>query len=147
MPTVYPWPRDRRPRYQDRFCGDEVQHLRHRCRRLHGRLRWHLRRVQSELRAVLPQLRPDLQLPQQTHWRRHHGSYSESVIVDERLVLKVAANLDLAGTAPLLCAGITTYSPLRHWGVTKGTSAAPVTSLPTLKSFPSKSERGLRSAS
>ena len=60
---------------------------------------------------------------------------------------RVAANLDLAGTAPLLCAGITTYSPLRHWGVTKGTSAAPVTSLPTLKSFPSKSERGLRSAS
>jgi uncharacterized zinc-type alcohol dehydrogenase-like protein len=35
-------------------------------------------------------------------------------------VLKVPANLDLAGTAPLLCAGITTFSPLHHWGVTKG---------------------------
>jgi alcohol dehydrogenase (NADP+) len=49
-----------------------------------------------------------------------YGGYSESVIVDARFVLRVPANLDLAGAAPLLCAGITTYSPLRHWGVTKG---------------------------
>ena len=49
-----------------------------------------------------------------------YGGYSESVVVDERFVLRVPANLDLAGTAPLLCAGITTYSPLRHWGVTRG---------------------------
>jgi uncharacterized zinc-type alcohol dehydrogenase-like protein len=49
-----------------------------------------------------------------------YGGYSESVVVDERFVLRVPANLDLAGAAPLLCAGITTYSPLRHWGVTKG---------------------------
>jgi uncharacterized zinc-type alcohol dehydrogenase-like protein len=49
-----------------------------------------------------------------------YGGYSEGIVVDERFVLKVPANLDLAGTAPLLCAGITTYSPLRHWGVTKG---------------------------
>jgi uncharacterized zinc-type alcohol dehydrogenase-like protein len=49
-----------------------------------------------------------------------YGGYSESIVVDERFVLRVPANLDLAGTAPLLCAGITTYSPLRHWGVTKG---------------------------
>jgi len=40
--------------------------------------------------------------------------------VDERFVLKVPSNLDLAGAAPLLCAGITTYSPMRHWGVAKG---------------------------
>src|SRR5205807_4517589 len=40
--------------------------------------------------------------------------------VDEGFVLRVPANLDLAGAAPLLCAGITTYSPLRHWGVTQG---------------------------
>ena len=38
----------------------------------------------------------------------------------ERFVLRVPTNLDLAGVAPLLCAGITTYSPMRHWGVTKG---------------------------
>jgi alcohol dehydrogenase (NADP+) len=49
-----------------------------------------------------------------------YGGYSESIVVDERFVLSVPANLDLAGAAPLLCAGITTYSPMRHWGVTKG---------------------------
>jgi uncharacterized zinc-type alcohol dehydrogenase-like protein len=49
-----------------------------------------------------------------------YGGYSNSIVVDERFVLRVPANLDLAGTAPLLCAGITTYSPMRHWGVTKG---------------------------
>src|SRR6195952_5527458 len=49
-----------------------------------------------------------------------YGGYSESIVVAEHFVLRVPANLDLAGTAPLLCAGITTYSPLRHWGVTKG---------------------------
>jgi len=48
------------------------------------------------------------------------GGYSESIVVDQSFVLKVPGNLDLAGVAPLLCAGITTYSPLRHWGVTKG---------------------------
>jgi len=49
-----------------------------------------------------------------------YGGYSDSIVVDERFVLRVPTNLDLAGVAPLLCAGITTYSPLRHWGVTKG---------------------------
>jgi uncharacterized zinc-type alcohol dehydrogenase-like protein len=49
-----------------------------------------------------------------------YGGYSDSIVVDQRFVLHVPANLDLAGTAPLLCAGITTYSPMRHWGVTKG---------------------------
>src|SRR4051794_3102825 len=48
-----------------------------------------------------------------------YGGYSDSIVVTEHFVLKVPTNLDLAGTAPLLCAGITTYSPLRHWGVTK----------------------------
>jgi len=48
-----------------------------------------------------------------------YGGYSDSIVVDERFVLRVPSNLALAGTAPLLCAGITTYSPMRHWGVTK----------------------------
>jgi uncharacterized zinc-type alcohol dehydrogenase-like protein len=48
-----------------------------------------------------------------------YGGYSDSVVVDERFVLRVPANLDPAGAAPLLCAGITTYSPMRRWGVTK----------------------------
>lgn len=48
-----------------------------------------------------------------------YGGYSDSIIVDERFVLRVPAHLPLAGAAPLLCAGITTYSPLRHWKVGK----------------------------
>ncbi len=49
-----------------------------------------------------------------------YGGYSDSVVVDQRFVLRVPSNLNLAGAAPLLCAGITTYSPMHHWGVTKG---------------------------
>jgi alcohol dehydrogenase (NADP+) len=49
-----------------------------------------------------------------------YGGYSDSIVVSERFVLHVPKNLDPAGAAPLLCAGITTYSPMHHWGVTKG---------------------------
>jgi uncharacterized zinc-type alcohol dehydrogenase-like protein len=49
-----------------------------------------------------------------------YGGYSDSIVVDERFILRIPSNLDLAGAAPLLCAGITTYSPMRHWGVSKG---------------------------
>ena len=49
-----------------------------------------------------------------------YGGYSDSIVVDERFVLRVPSNLNLAGAASLLCAGITTYSPMRRWGVTKG---------------------------
>jgi len=49
-----------------------------------------------------------------------YGGYSESLVVDEAFALRVSDRLDPAGTAPLLCAGITTYSPLRHWNVHKG---------------------------
>ncbi len=49
-----------------------------------------------------------------------YGGYSDSIVVKEHFVLRVPSNLNLAGAAPLLCAGITTYSPIRHWGVTKG---------------------------
>ncbi len=52
-----------------------------------------------------------------------YGGYSDSIVVDEAFALRVPANLDLAGAAPLLCAGITTYSPLRRWGVSKGKKA------------------------
>jgi uncharacterized zinc-type alcohol dehydrogenase-like protein len=48
------------------------------------------------------------------------GGYSESIVVDEAFVLRVPGRLDPAAVAPLLCAGITTYSPLRHWKVGKG---------------------------
>jgi len=49
-----------------------------------------------------------------------YGGYSASIVVDQDFVLRISDKLDLAATAPLLCAGITTYSPLRHWKVTKG---------------------------
>lgn len=49
-----------------------------------------------------------------------YGGYSTSIVVDEAFVLRVPQNLDLPGVAPLLCAGITTYSPLRRWGVSQG---------------------------
>jgi len=48
------------------------------------------------------------------------GGYSNNIVVEEAFVYTLASGIDLAATAPLLCAGITTYSPLRHWGVTKG---------------------------
>ena len=54
------------------------------------------------------------------------GGYSEKIVVDENFILKVPSNLDLAAVAPLLCAGITTWSPLRHWKVTKGSKVAVV---------------------
>jgi uncharacterized zinc-type alcohol dehydrogenase-like protein len=49
-----------------------------------------------------------------------YGGYSDSIVVNQRFVLRVPPNLDPAGVAPLLCAGITTYSPMRHWRVTQG---------------------------
>jgi alcohol dehydrogenase (NADP+) len=48
------------------------------------------------------------------------GGYAETVVVDEAFGLRISEKVDLAATAPLLCAGITTYSPLRHWKVGKG---------------------------
>jgi uncharacterized zinc-type alcohol dehydrogenase-like protein len=55
-----------------------------------------------------------------------YGGYSESVVVEEDFVLHVPEKLDLAGAAPLLCAGITTYSPLKHWNVGKGSKVGVV---------------------
>lgn len=48
------------------------------------------------------------------------GGYSDHIVVDQRFAVKIPASLDLKAVAPLLCAGITTYSPLRHWQVGKG---------------------------
>lgn len=54
------------------------------------------------------------------------GGYSEKVVVDENFVLHIPENLDPAAAAPLLCAGITTWSPLRHWNVKSGDNVAVV---------------------
>ncbi|MCB5190404.1 NAD(P)-dependent alcohol dehydrogenase [Methylobacillus arboreus] len=59
---------------------------------------------------------PDNKMPGQATY----GGYSNLIVVDERFTLKISEKLDLAATAPLLCAGITTYSPLRHWKVGPG---------------------------
>jgi uncharacterized zinc-type alcohol dehydrogenase-like protein len=53
-----------------------------------------------------------------------HGGYSEKIVVSDRFVLKLPDGLDLAGAAPLLCAGITTWSPLRHWQVGRSSKVA-----------------------
>jgi len=77
-----------------------------------------------ECKAGLEQFCPNITLtynfPEKHIGGVTYGGYSDSIVADERFVLRVPANLNLAGTAPLLCAGITTYSPMRHWGVTKG---------------------------
>jgi alcohol dehydrogenase (NADP+) len=77
-----------------------------------------------ECQAGLEQFCPNLTLtynvPDKHLGGVTYGGYSDSVVVDERFVMRVPSNLNLAGTAPLLCAGITTYSPMRHWCVTKG---------------------------
>src|SRR5256712_12193159 len=77
----------------------------------------------SECRAGFEQFCPNLTLtfnsPDKHLGGVTYGGYSDSIVVDERFVLRVPSNLNLAGAAPLLCAGITTYSPMRHWGVTK----------------------------
>lgn len=59
---------------------------------------------------------PDVHIPGQMTY----GGYSTEIVVDEHFVLSVSEKLDLAAVAPLLCAGITTYSPLRHWNVGRG---------------------------
>ncbi|MFD1722087.1 NAD(P)-dependent alcohol dehydrogenase [Amnibacterium endophyticum] len=55
-----------------------------------------------------------------------YGGYSTSVVVDERYVLRIPDGIELDVAAPLLCAGITTYSPLKHWGVGPGSKVAVV---------------------
>jgi uncharacterized zinc-type alcohol dehydrogenase-like protein len=81
-------------------------------------------RTCPECRAGLEQFCPNMTLtfnsPDKHLGGVTYGGYSASIVVDDRFVLRVPSNLDLAGTAPLLCAGITTYSPMRRWGVTKG---------------------------
>jgi uncharacterized zinc-type alcohol dehydrogenase-like protein len=59
---------------------------------------------------------PDAHIP----GKPTYGGYSKAIVVDEAFVLRVPSSLDPAAAAPLLCAGITTYSPLRHWHVTAG---------------------------
>ncbi len=78
----------------------------------------------SECRAGFEQFCPNMVLtfnsPDKHLGGVTYGGYSESIVVSERFVVRIPPNLNLAGAAPLLCAGITTYSPMHHWGVTRG---------------------------
>jgi alcohol dehydrogenase (NADP+) len=65
---------------------------------------------------VLTYNSPDKHLP----GKPTYGGYSTSIVVDQRFVLRLSDRLNPAAAAPLLCAGITTYSPMRHWKVTRG---------------------------
>jgi alcohol dehydrogenase (NADP+) len=81
-------------------------------------------RTCEQCRAGFEQFCPDMKLtfnsPDTHIGGVTYGGYSASIVVDERYVLRVPPGLALAGAAPLLCAGITTYSPMRHWGVGPG---------------------------
>jgi uncharacterized zinc-type alcohol dehydrogenase-like protein len=68
-----------------------------------------------EVEPIFTYNSPDKQLGGMTY-----GGYSKTIVVDEDFVLRLPTNLNLPAVAPLLCAGITTYSPLRHWKVQKG---------------------------
>ncbi|WP_121808042.1 NAD(P)-dependent alcohol dehydrogenase [Mucilaginibacter kameinonensis] len=63
---------------------------------------------------------------EQDHKTPTYGGYSNTIVVHEDFVLRISDKLDLASVAPLLCAGITTYSPLRHWNIGKGHKIAVV---------------------
>jgi uncharacterized zinc-type alcohol dehydrogenase-like protein len=77
-----------------------------------------------ECKAGLEQFCPNVtltyNLPDKNLGGVTYGGYSDSIVVDQRFVLRVPSNLDPAGAAPLLCAGITTYSPMRHHSIGKG---------------------------
>src|ERR1700730_6864235 len=75
---------------------------------------------QAGLEQFCPKLTLTYNFPDKHLGGVTYGGYSDSIVVDERFVLQVPSNLNLAGAAPLLCAGITTYSPMRHWNVGKG---------------------------
>lgn len=78
----------------------------------------------SECKAGLEQFCPNMTLtynaPDKHLGGVTYGGYSENIVVNQRFVLRVPSNLKPAEVAPLLCAGITTYSPMHHWGVGKG---------------------------
>jgi uncharacterized zinc-type alcohol dehydrogenase-like protein len=77
-------------------------------------------RCQAGLENFCPNLTLTFNSPDKHLGGVTYGGYSDNIVVDEHFVLRVPSNLDLAGAAPLLCAGITTYSPMRRWGIAKG---------------------------
>jgi uncharacterized zinc-type alcohol dehydrogenase-like protein len=114
-------PRDRRPRAAV-GADVSVQGRRPGRRRLHGRQLPALRRLRGRPGALLRRHDRHLQRPRPQDAPGHTlGGYSQQIVVHERYVLRSAPpEKQLAAVAPLLCAGITTYSPLRHWKAGSG---------------------------
>ena len=122
-----PGPRDRRRRRRGRLRRHQVRRRRPGGRRLHGRLLPRVRQLQGRPGAVL-------------HSSGHvgtynaigkdgeptYGGYAEKIVVDENFTVRIPDGIALDVAAPLLCAGITTYSPLKHWNAGPGKKVAVV---------------------
>ena len=123
-----PRPRDRRHRHRGRQRSHPPPRRRHRRGRLHGRQLHGMRPVPRRLGSLLPQgLRPDLQ--QRRLSRRHDHARAATPTISSSATIsccKVPDGMDVSRVAPLLCAGITTYSPLRQYNVGQGTKMAVV---------------------
>ena len=120
-------PRDRRRRRRGRYRRDAVAIGRPRRRRLHGELVPRVRELPPRRGAVLP----ERATRGPTAAVDRDGTVTSAatrthVVVDEDFVLRIPDGLELDAAAPLLCAGITTYSPLRHWGAGPGKKVAVV---------------------
>ena len=74
----------------------------------------------DDLEQFCPEMVQTYGFPDPKRGGMNYGGYSQQIVVDERFVLRVPENLDVKAVAPLLCAGITTWSPLKHWNVKKG---------------------------
>ena len=74
----------------------------------------------DNLEQFCPEMVQTYGFPDPKRGGMNYGGYSQQIVVDERFVLRVPENLDIKAVAPLLCAGITTWSPLKHWNVKKG---------------------------
>ncbi len=128
MPTVYPCVPGHEIVGRVARVGRDVKRFREKrsgCGGLHGVLLPRVCFVPRRRGAVLSErAHADLQRARHGARWRHVRCYSEAIVVDHNYVLRVPQGQDPAGAAPLLCAGITTYSPLRHWKIGKGHRSA-----------------------
>ena len=115
--SVRTGPRDRRSRSRGGQGGYQVPGRRHWWGRLHGQLLRHLRKLAADREqncnnhATFTYNSPD----PDKKGEHTYGGYSDKIVVAEHFVIRIPPGMDLAATAPLLCAGITTFSPMQHW--------------------------------
>jgi len=112
-----PRPRDCRPRYQGRVGSHQVQARGFAAVGCMVDSDGTCAQCKAGLEMFLPNMILNLQFRRtSTSEGVTYGGYSESIVVDEHFVLRLPSNLNLSAAAPMLCAGITTYSPMHHWG-------------------------------